>query len=826
MEGRFKLLGGNTIGFSIGHYDHTQPLVIDPVLTYSTYFGGSDVDFVTSVTTGSDGSAYVTGLTLSEDFPLTSGAFQAINYARAASSVTTAFISKFNASGTALLYSTYIGGNAIAGTLYNQGDYGKSIAVDSSGEAYITGYTYSQNFPVTTGAYQTVARQQPKQATGFVTKLNPAGTALVYSTYLGGNVLDEPTAITIDTTGNAYISGVTYSTNFPTTSGALQTVNKSAGTGSYNQFVSKLNPTGTALVYSTYLGGSSATNSPIGDFFYTNPVVVDTSGNAYVAAFTSSTDFPVTSAAYQRTNKGGFNATLSKINPTGTALIYSTYLGGGGDTYSQGLAIDTAGNAYLAGFTSSTNFPVTSGAFQSANKATVWASKNSSNPSNTNGFITKINPAGSALVYSTYLGGTAGPWGGDQIYSLALDSAGDVYVAGSVTSADFPVTSGAFQSTNKGATHCCDYTTYDTNAFLTELNPSGSALLYSTYFGGSGQQNPDGAGPVNGDQADDIALSSTGQLFMVGITGSSNFPTTTDAFETTYHSQQNTGFVADFNFGTPVTAAATKTALAASGNPVTPGTTVTFTATVAPVSGTGTPTGTIVFSVDEAPVATVTLTSGKAIYTTSTLTAGEHYVLATYSGSTTYGASGAGFNEVIQPRTPVITPAAGTYTSQQTVTITSPTVGGVLYYTLDGTVPTVFSTPYTAPLILTTSKTVEAVAVATNDANSAVASSIINVIGSPSVLGAPATPVTTTTATLNAFVNSLGLTGTYIFHYGASATTLSSATASTALTASTTRVQAAANLTGLVSGKTYYFQVTATTNGGVTNGPILSFTTK
>ncbi len=826
VEGRFKLLAGNTIGFSIGRYDHAQPLVIDPVLTYSTYFGGSDVDFVTSVTTGSDGSAYVTGLTLSEDFPLTSGAFQAINYASAASSVTTAFVSKFNASGTALLYSTYIGGNAIAGTLYNQGDYGKSIAVDSSGEAYITGYTYSQNFPVTAGAYQTGARQQPKQATGFVTKLNPAGTALVYSTYLGGNVLDEPTAITIDTTGSAYISGVTYSTNFPTTSGALQSVNKSAGTGSYNQFVSKLNPTGTALVYSTYLGGSAATNSPIGDFFYTNPIVVDASGNAYVAAFTSSTDFPVTSAAYQRTNKGGFNATLSKINPTGTALIYSTYLGGTGDTYSQGLAIDSAGNAYLAGFTSSTNFPVTSGAFQSSNKATVWSSMNTSNPSNTNGFITKINPAGSALVYSTYLGGTAGPWGGDQIYSLALDSAGDVYVAGSVTSADFPVTSGAFQSTNKGATHCCDYTTYDTNAFLTELNPTGTALLYSTYFGGSGQQNPAGPGPVNGDQVDDIALSSTGQLYMVGITGSSNFPTTTDAFETTYRSQQNTGFVAAFNFGTPVTASSTKTVLAASGNPVVPGTTVTFTATLAPVSGTGTPTGTIVFSVDEAAVATATLTGGKATYTTSTLTPGEHYVLATYSGSTTYAASGDGFNEVIQPKIPVITPAAGTYTSQQTVTITSPTTGGVLYYTLDGTAPTVFSTPYTAPLILTTSKTVEAVAVATNDAYSAVASSIIKVIGSPSVLGAPATPVTTTTATLNAFVNSLGLTGTYIFHYGASATALTSATASTALTASTSRVQAAANLTGLTSGKTYYFQVIATTTGGVTNGPILAFIAK
>jgi hypothetical protein len=580
------------------------------------------------------------------------------------------------------------------------------------------------------------------------------------------------------------------------------------------------------LLYSTYLGGTGNSGSLIGDFFYTDPIVVDSAGDAYVAAFTNSGDFPVTSSAYQRTNKGGFSATLSKLNPTATALIYSTYLGGSADTYSQGLAIDSSGNAYLGGFTSSTDFPVTSGAYQTINKATVWGSMNSDNPSNTNGFVTKINAAGSALVYSTYLGGTAGPWGGDQIYSLALDSAGDVYVAGSVTSADFPVTSNAFQSTNKGATHCCDYLTYDTNAFLTEFNPTATGLLYSTYFGGSGQQNQNGPGPINGDSVDDIALTSSGRLFMVGFTGSSNFPTTADAFDTTYNSAQNMGFVAAFNFGTPVTTAASNTTLVSSANPVVPGTSVTFTATVAPVSSGATPTGTITFSVDEATVATVTLSSGKATYTDSTLTPGEHYVLATYSGSSTYAASGDGFNEVITPKTPVITPAAGTYTSEQTVTITSPTGGGVLYYTLDGTTPTVFSTPYTVPIVLTASKTVKAVAVATEDADSTVASSTINVIGSPSVLGAAATPVATTTATLNGFVNSLGLTGTYIFHYGTTATTLTSATTSTALSATTTRIQAAANLTALTGAKTYYFQITATTAGGITNGPILTFTTK
>jgi hypothetical protein len=832
VEGRFRLLANRTVGFAVGHYDHTRPLVLDPTLLYSTYFGGSTAEFITAVTTGTDGSAYVSGLTTSVDFPLTAGAFQAINLASAASAVSTAFVSKFNASGTALMYSTYLGGNATPDTLYNQGDYGKGIAVDSSGDAYLAGYTYSSNFPVTNGAYQTATKQASRVATGFVTKLNPAGTGLVYSTYLGGNNLDELTAIAIDKTGSAYLSGLTFSTTFPVTSGAFQSTNKGASINGYNQFVTKLNPTGTGLVYSTYLGGTGDTGNALSSLYFTNPIVVDASGNAYVTAFTQSQDFPITAGAFQTTQKASISATLTKVNPTGTGLVYSTYLGGSSQTFSEGLAIDGSGNAYVAGFTFDIDFPVTSGAYQSTNKGANSVPYGNGtvelNPVDTNGFLTKFNSTGSALIYSTYLGGTTGEWGGDQIYNLAVDSAGDAYVAGLATSQDFPVTANAYQSTNRGSTHCCiaGDETYNPNAFLTEFNPGGTALLYSTFLGGTGQQNPGGPGPYVGDAAYAISLSSTGELFMVGYSGSSDFPTTSTAFDTKYNSAQNTGFVAAFNFGTPVTTAPSNTTLTASGNPVIPGTSVTFTAIVSPASGTGTPTGTIVFSIDESNVATVTLASGKATYTTSTLTAGEHYVLATYSGSSTYGTSGDGFNEVIQPRPPVITPAAGTYTSEQSVTITSPTAGGVLYYTLDGSTPTVFSTPYTVPILLTTSKTVNAVAVATEDANSTVASSAIGVIGSPSVLGAAATPVATTSATLNAFVNSLGLTGTYIFHYGTSATMLTTATTSTALTAGTARIQATANVTGLASGKTYYFQVTVTTAGGITNGPVVSFTTR
>jgi hypothetical protein len=831
VNGRFRLLANNTVGFTVGRYDHSKPLIIDPTLLYSTYFGGSTAEFITAVATDTSGSAYVSGLTVSVDFPLTAGAFQAINRASATSAVSTAFVSKFNASGTALLYSTYLGGNATPDTLYNQGDYGKGIAVDSSGDAFLAGYTYSSNFPVTTGAYQTATKASSRIATGFVTKLNPAGTGLVYSTYLGGNNLDELTAIAIDQTGNAYLSGLTFSTTFPVTSGAFQTTNKAASTNGYNQFVTKLNPTGTALVYSTYLGGSGDTGAVLEDLYFTNPIVVDASGNAYVTAFTESSNFPTTTGAFQTRQKAAISATLTKLNPTGTGLVYSTYLGGTSQSFSEGLAIDTSGNAYVAGFTFDADFPVTSGAYQTTNKGANSVPYGNGtvelNPVNTNGFLTKFNATGTALVYSTYLGGTTGPWGGDQIYNLAVDGAGDAYVAGLATSQDFPVTSNAYQSTNHGSTHCCVVgdETYNPNAFLTEFNPAGTALLYSTFFGGSGQQNPGGPGPLVGDAAYAISLSTSGELFIAGYSGSSDFPVTPNAFKTKYGSEQNTGFVAAFNFGTAITTIGTQTSLTANANPVTPGTSVTFTATVTPATGTGTPTGSLVFSVDEATVATITLSSGKATYTAANLSPGQHYVLASYSGSSTYAGSGGGFNETVQPLTPVISPAAGTYTSQQTVTITSPTTNSVIYYTLDGSAPSVFSTLYTAPIVLSNTKTVKATAVAASDADSTPASSLFTIIGSPYVLGAPATAIASPKATLNAFVNTLGLTGTYFFRYGTSSSALSTSTATTALSASSTRVQATVTPSTLNSKTTYFYQVVVTTAGGITVGPILTFTT-
>lgn len=827
ITGSFHLMADNSVGFTLGRYDHSNALVIDPILAYSTFFGGTNSDFVVAVTADTAGNAYVTGLTASSDFPLTAGAFQAIDYATPSNGVSTAFVSKFNSSGTALLYSTFIGGVGVPETVHNQGDYGKAIAIDAAGNAYITGYTYSSNFPVTSGAFQVTNKAATGDlATGFVTKLNPSGTALVYSTYLGGSVLDQLTSIALDASGNAYVAGVTASSDYPVTSGVVQTINKSAAANGFNYVVTKMNPSGSGLVYSTYLGGSNDNASGDGSIYWTNPIVVDKSGNAYVTGFTTSGNFPVTAGAYQTTNKSVYSATISKLNPTATALIYSTYIGGtsGGEgtTIPEGLAVDSAGNAYVAGYTSETTFPVTAGAFQLTNKA--YTNTTYSPDVNQNGFISKLNPTGTALVYSTYLGGTTGPWGGDQIYDLALDSAGDAYVAGSAMSADFPVTANAYQSKNNGATHCCDYTTYTSNAFLTEMNPTGTGLIYSTYLGGGGTQNINGPGGF-GDTAYGLGLGANGNVYIVGFTTSKTFPVTAGAFNTTYMTEQNMGFVANFDLGTTPATKDTLTTLTASANPVVPGTSVTFTATVAPASGTGTPTGNVVFSVDETTVATVALSAGKATYTTAGLVAGAHYILATYTGSTTYDASGDGLNEEVIPITPVIKPTTGTYTSQQMVTLTDATPGAVLYYTLDGTTPSVFSTPYTTPIIVNTTKTVKAIAVSQHDAGSAVATATYTMVGAPSVLAGPATAIGTGGATLNAFVNTIGVAGTYYFQYGTSSATLISSTAKANLAASSTRVQPTVAVTGLASKTTYYFRIVVTTVGGTVTGDVLSFTT-
>jgi beta-propeller repeat-containing protein len=446
------------VGFVVGAYKADRPLVLDPVLVYSTYLGGSDRDFGYGIAVDRLGNAYVTGYALSSDFP-TANALQAENAGSA-----DAFVMKLNAAGSALVYSTYLGGSGE--------DAGIGIGVDAFGAAYVVGATASTDFP-TANALQVEFAGFPYD--GFVTKLNAAGSALVYSTYLGGSDADNVIGIALDSSGNAYVTGYTFSTDFPTRI-PLQPANA----GSYDAFMSKLNAAGSALVYSTYLGGNGE------DVAY--GIAVDGSRNAYVGGYTFSIDFP-TRNPFQPENAGGADAFVTRLNAEGSGLVYSTYLGGSGFDSAAGIAVDASRHAYVTGDTSSTTFP-TRNAFQPENAGFNDA------------FVTRLNAEGSGLVYSTYLGGS----GGDVGRGVAVDGSGNAYVTGDTSSTTFP-TRNAFQPENAGGA----------DAFVTKLTTSTvgwSALVYSTYLGGNGL-----------DLGRGIAVDASGNAYVTGETTSTNFPT-------------------------------------------------------------------------------------------------------------------------------------------------------------------------------------------------------------------------------------------------------------------------------------------------------------
>lgn len=451
LQEAHKGVGECRIGFEVAAYDHSRPLVIDPVLVYSTYLGGSQTNSASGIAVDPEGNAYVAGYTDSPDFPLevpyqSNGyvqySFPTVEYA--------ASVSVINASGTALIYSTYLAGQYDSTFAY-------AIAVDSSGNAYVAGSTESPDFPLKNPL-------QSNSAGAFVTELNSSGSALIFSTCLGGAgggfqpSYDRANAITVDSSGNIYVAGTAESTDF-LLKNPIQSVNHSSnGTG----FVSKISPTGPTLVYSTYLGGSGSES--YGDF--ASGIAVDGSGNAYITGGTSSTDFPLQNA-FQSANHAteGFpTGFLTKINATGSALVYSTFLGGSTEDQGNAIAVNSSGNAYVTGVTYSTDFP-TQNPLQATNHAPGTSAGNA--------FVTEINPTGSTLVYSTYLGGSAADAGN----GIALDSSDNAYITGSAISTNFP-TKNAIQSVNNNAFG-------QANAFVTEINPTGSALIYSTYLGGS-----------------------------------------------------------------------------------------------------------------------------------------------------------------------------------------------------------------------------------------------------------------------------------------------------------------------------------------------------
>src|SRR5439155_18506389 len=334
---RYVLKAERQVSFEVAAYDATTPLIIDPVLAYSTYLGGSLLDGGEGIAVDDQGNAYVTGET------------QSTNTTFGGGGGVDAFVAKVNPTGTGLVYFTSFGGNA--------DDQGFGIAVDALGSAYVTGFTISTNFPTTPGAFQTTfgGGRSPGPTDAFVTKLSPDGSALVYSTYLGGNADDSGSGITVDAFGFAYVAGSTNSTNpptshFPTTQGAFQETTTTSG--GFDAFVTKLNPTGTELVYSTFLSGGNAFAIAVAD------------GNAYVTGGAGA-GFPTTPGAFRTTTTPGrSDAFVTKVNSTGTGLVYSTYLGGSNHDEGNGIAVDAGGNAYVTGLTLSGDFPTTPGAFQ------------------------------------------------------------------------------------------------------------------------------------------------------------------------------------------------------------------------------------------------------------------------------------------------------------------------------------------------------------------------------------------------------------------------------------------------------------------------------
>ena len=574
IAGSYVIRGENEVGLEIGTYDVSRPLVIDPVLSYSTLLGGNGLDDATAVTVDNNGFTYITGATDSADFPTTPGAVKIPNpnvnpnpQPNAGPTVGVIFVTKMNPTGTGVVYSAYLGGTIVAATPYPTPTFpieneGNGIAIDAQGNAYIIGTTLTTNFPTPVTA-KSFMRTPGNGPCPVVVKLNTTGTAILFSTYLGGgpefvpgpngpvpaDILERGAGIAVCEPGMAVVTGYTNSTIFPTTPGAFQT--QKAGSAlpvpdrylSADVFVSVLDTNAAtdpaALKYSTYVGGG---NLAADGNENSHALAVDFSGNIYVTGETSAADFPTTADAFDPTfngglarNAGGINsdAFLFKLCPAGKGandLLYSTFLGGSSDDYATGVAIDLNANAYVAGFTLSNDLPTTANAFDKTKQGLVPGSDPGTVPFDV--FVSKIStrtPGAAGLAYSTYLASS----GTDRSGSVTVDCAGRVYVTGDVETDDsinetapfvgFPTTPDAFDSSFNG----------DIDAFVAILDPSSAtgagSLVYSTYLGDEAEDHGQG-----------IAIDPDGNFYVVGYTGTPGsppppppapFPTTPGAFK-------------------------------------------------------------------------------------------------------------------------------------------------------------------------------------------------------------------------------------------------------------------------------------------------------
>ncbi len=469
------------VKFELGNYDRSKTLTIDPSvnlsnLSFSTFLGGNGADRGYGITTDRAGNVYVTGTTLSQSFPTTAGTFDTTY-----NNSFDVFVTKLNPTGSNLIYSTFIGGTGV--------DVGFGIVADTSGNAFVTGGSDSSiSYPTTTGAFDTTGNGLRDV---FVTKLNPMGSALVYSTFIGGNNDEEGQGIVVDVSGNAFVTGYSNdgAVDYPTTAGAFETSHN----GSSDAFVTKLNPTGSALVYSTFISGTSSDSG--------RGIAIDASGNAFVTGSTQSTNYPTTGGAFDVTQNGGSDVFITKLNPAGSALIYSTFIGGNGTDIGDGIAVDSSGNAFITGQTSVgvPDYPTTFGAFDTTRNGPF-----------SDVFVTKLNPTGSGLVYSTFIVGSGSDYGN----GIVIDSSGNAFVTGYTgdSTTDYPTTTGAFDTTHNG----------NNDVFVCKLNSTGLSLIYSTFIGGSGNEEGNG-----------IAIDSAGNVFVTGIAldGTTEYPTTQEVFQ-------------------------------------------------------------------------------------------------------------------------------------------------------------------------------------------------------------------------------------------------------------------------------------------------------
>jgi hypothetical protein len=499
----YTLPSRHVVGLRCTDWGGRDRLVIDPLI-YSTFLGGSGSDHAWAVALDAADNAYVTGDTLSVDFPATPGTFDP-----SSNGGQDVFVVKMNATGTGLVYSTYIGGS---GT-----DFGFSVVVDALDNVFLAGQTRSPNFPTTPGAFDRLCGTDGNcdfdgtryHYDAFVAKLDAAGDSLVYSTFLGGKQSEGAHSIAVNPTGDAFVTGQTTSSDFPTTAGAFDRMCGTDGNCDFDgttyhddAFVTRFDAIGGGLIYSTFLGGANPDSGL--------SVKADSFGNAYLTGDTSSVGFPTTPGAYDVAFNGGLgDAFVTKLNPSGSALVYSTFLGGSGiDDTGESIAIDFLGNAYIVGQTYSSDFPTTPGAYD----------RSQNSPSQYDVFVTKINATGDGLIYSTFLGGSGED--GGTMEQVGLTATGDMYVTGFTNSPDFPTTPGAFDRTC-GTFGNCDFdgTRYRYDAFLTLFDANGSSLVYSTFLGGE-----------DDDFGRALATNAAGIAYVAGGTSSANFPTTPEAF--------------------------------------------------------------------------------------------------------------------------------------------------------------------------------------------------------------------------------------------------------------------------------------------------------